>query len=147
MIILLIPGQKPSEQFVYFSYLRWFTNWVVKKPENLLKLWIIMRYVVFTISGYIIDQPFWFKPNKIAINGTLFTSSNFYATPIWLIFVLFYGMNVWMKRLCKNILGKMPGPLEMIGLWIIFARSAIRASSEWILRAFQQSYLLFFSFY
>ena len=75
-----------------------------------------MKYVIFAISDYIIDQPFWFKPNKIAINGTLFTSSNFYATPIWLPFVLFYGMNVSMKRWCKNILGKMPGPLEILGL-------------------------------
>ena len=53
-----------------------------------------MKYVKFAISDYIIDQPFWFKPNKIAINGTIFTSLNFYDTPIWLPFVLFYGMNV-----------------------------------------------------
>ena len=73
-----------------------------------------MRYVVFTISDYIIDPPFWFKPNKIAVNCTLFTSSNFYATPIWLPFVLFCGMNACMKRWWKNILGKMP--VEMFSL-------------------------------
>ena len=75
-----------------------------------------MRYVVFTISDYIIDPPFWFKPNKIAVNCTLFTSSNFYATPIWLPFVLFCGMNACMKRWWKNILGKIPGSLEMFSL-------------------------------